>query len=217
MKTCSRCGRPKDLDEFRKDRSRPDGRRNVCKVCYAGEVSAAYKANPGSKLASQTEYRDRNREALRKAERERLAAMSEAEREVVRKRSRDWTRSHPTRVAARVRAYRATETGRLAHAEGNSRRRAQKLQGTLPEKVPAELVQALFAWYGDVCFYCGKGGQLTLDHYVSLKAGGAHALPNLVPSCPRCNSSKRDAEPLAWMLREGLAPRKPDTAGWPDE
>lgn len=33
VKTCSSCGEEKDLEEFHKDRNRPDGRRSACKVC----------------------------------------------------------------------------------------------------------------------------------------------------------------------------------------
>lgn len=33
VKTCSSCNQEKDLEEFHKDRNRPDGRRSACKVC----------------------------------------------------------------------------------------------------------------------------------------------------------------------------------------
>ena len=32
-KTCSSCGAVKKLEEFHKDRNRPDGRRSACKSC----------------------------------------------------------------------------------------------------------------------------------------------------------------------------------------
>jgi hypothetical protein len=32
-KICSSCGVPKSLEDFHKDRNRPDGRRSACKAC----------------------------------------------------------------------------------------------------------------------------------------------------------------------------------------
>ena len=38
-KTCSSCGVVKALDEFHKDRNRPDGRRSACKACRSQKNS----------------------------------------------------------------------------------------------------------------------------------------------------------------------------------
>lgn len=38
-KTCSSCGAVKPLDEFHKDRNRPDGRRSACKACRSQKNS----------------------------------------------------------------------------------------------------------------------------------------------------------------------------------
>lgn len=33
MKTCRKCGYPKPLNQFRKDKKFSDGHRNICEVC----------------------------------------------------------------------------------------------------------------------------------------------------------------------------------------
>lgn len=51
--------------------------------------------------------------------------------------------------------------------------------------------------YGEFCMYCLKPSD-TIDHVVSLKAGGDNEINNLVPACWSCNSSKQDRGLLIW-------------------
>jgi len=53
------------------------------------------------------------------------------------------------------------------------------------------------AWYACRCGYCGVaedqvGGELTIDHFVPVSAGGGEAEENLVYACHRCNLYKGD-------------------------
>jgi len=52
---------------------------------------------------------------------------------------------------------------------------------------------------GDCCYYCGKKGKLTLDHFDPLSKGGAHCVSNFVFACFSCNSRKRDLDPFEFM------------------
>lgn len=52
---------------------------------------------------------------------------------------------------------------------------------------------------GDRCYYCGRKGKLTLDHFVPLAKGGDHCVSNLVFACSSCNSRKRDLDPFEFM------------------
>lgn len=59
------------------------------------------------------------------------------------------------------------------------------------------------------CGYCGVteaavGGQLTVDHYQPLAAGGADDLSNLVYACHRCNLYKGNYWPTPERLAAGL-------------
>lgn len=67
---------------------------------------------------------------------------------------------------------------------------------------------------GDGCFWCGvefaavshTHTSRTIDHVVPLAHRGSNTLANLVLACRRCNSSKGDMPPAAWIaaLRERL-------------
>jgi 5-methylcytosine-specific restriction endonuclease McrA len=48
--------------------------------------------------------------------------------------------------------------------------------------------------YEPVCVYCGIAKAKVVDHVIPRSKGGANDLSNLVPSCHRCNSLKRDKD-----------------------
>ena len=58
----------------------------------------------------------------------------------------------------------------------------------------------------DVCCYCGRQDDLTLDHLVPQFKGGWHSADNLVVACRSCNSSKRALDLLEWMAKRGQFP-----------
>lgn len=63
--------------------------------------------------------------------------------------------------------------------------------------------------YNFRCGYCGvsetdTGGELTVDHYQPIAAGGSEDEANLVYSCFRCNTYKGDFAPTAADLQSGL-------------
>ncbi len=62
--------------------------------------------------------------------------------------------------------------------------------------------------YGYRCGYCGVsetdvGGELTVDHFQPVSAGGDDSDDNLVHACPRCNQYKSDFHPSADDLANG--------------
>lgn len=60
------------------------------------------------------------------------------------------------------------------------------------------------------CVYCGRSTGLVIDHFVPLRNGGTNQPENLVPCCSRCNSSKQDRDPIAWMAAVGVPQRRID-------
>jgi hypothetical protein len=73
MKRCSKCGDEKPPTEFRRDRSRKDGRYPQCKACerrwqqehadYMGEIHRRWQeANRDKKRAQDRRYRERKRQ-----------------------------------------------------------------------------------------------------------------------------------------------------------
>lgn len=59
------------------------------------------------------------------------------------------------------------------------------------------------AWGG--CAYCGAlDTPLQKDCVLPISRGGRYALPNVVPSCRSCNTSKCNTEVTSWMRRKKL-------------
>lgn len=58
------------------------------------------------------------------------------------------------------------------------------------------------------CCYCGSREQLSVDHLIPTKRGGANTGDNLVWACRSCNSSKGAQDVLEWLAAR-LAPRQP--------
>ena len=57
-----------------------------------------------------------------------------------------------------------------------------------------------------VCFYCGQDAN-TVDHVISIKAGGDPVNPeNLVSACRKCNSSKGSRSEGAFLARTRTPP-----------
>ena len=52
---------------------------------------------------------------------------------------------------------------------------------------------AVFAWYGDVCWLCGRAGADSVDHVIPLSWGGSDDLVNLRPAHLRCNQRRGNA------------------------
>jgi len=51
----------------------------------------------------------------------------------------------------------------------------------------------------DVCIYCGKKTELTLEHILPRSRGGPHITDNAVFVCKNCNSSKCDKRLYEWF------------------
>jgi hypothetical protein len=62
------------------------------------------------------------------------------------------------------------------------------------KRLPAEywrVVRAVILERDDyICVYCGSGGELHVDHRLSLSRGGSNGFGNLFTSCGPCNWSK---------------------------
>lgn len=48
------------------------------------------------------------------------------------------------------------------------------------------------------CAYCGKAGEMTIDHVLPISRGGRHCVGNLVPACRSCNFSKGSMTIVEW-------------------
>jgi hypothetical protein len=60
--------------------------------------------------------------------------------------------------------------------------------------------------YPQACCYCGTTEQLSIDHLIPTKRGGADSADNLVWACRPCNSAKGATDVLEWYARKQVFP-----------
>lgn len=70
MKTCSKCGLAKELDEFHRERLGRDGRRCDCRDCHRGPAKERYIRHREQRLAKQGLYYLQHGEQCRKTNKE---------------------------------------------------------------------------------------------------------------------------------------------------
>jgi 5-methylcytosine-specific restriction endonuclease McrA len=95
------------------------------------------------------------------------------------------------------REYRRTEVGLAAKKRRHQKRRALSKQLHSAQWSFSEWSNVL-ARFDNSCAYCGIKSSVELDHFIPVAHGGSNCLGNIVPSCKRCNTSKRDNDPVLW-------------------
>ena len=122
MKTCTKCGDTKALDEFSKKHGAKDGHRSYCKVC-AIKIQRAYREADKVKAAARANaYYEANKERNRARDK----AYRKANKERINARGKAWREANKERVNARIKAWAKSNNG-LRKATW-ARRRAAKLQ-----------------------------------------------------------------------------------------
>lgn len=180
VKTCTKCGEEKPLEEFSIQRRTKDGRQPRCKACFAeyrqtnraaiAERKVIYYAeNRDAILAQAAEYHARPEVKVHTAKRK--AAYYQANRETFIARQAEYYAKNPH-----------------VHWEHGYRVRAREYGFELVIESFTE--DDLIARYGNQCWHCG-GPFEELDHHpVPVAHGGPHILENCKPSCVRCNRAR---------------------------
>jgi 5-methylcytosine-specific restriction endonuclease McrA len=110
---------------------------------------------------------------------------------------------------------------RLKRATGNGVPPSLPSVITESQKKRASRLRALRLRDGSECFYCGvsmESEDITLEHLLSLKDGGATNLANLVLAHRHCNEKAADLPVIAKIkLRESLRSRKSRDVACPVE
>ena len=78
-------------------------------------------------------------------------------------------------------------------------------------------ITSLWLAFDKRCAYCAKPTPLTeiqAEHVTALALGGANNLSNLLPSCPPCNSDKRDLSLQAWAADRERRNLPPVATSW---
>ena len=86
-------------------------------------------------------------------------------------------------------------------------RRRKRRMDRVAHDLDGEQWTALTAAWGG-CAYCGeKDKPLQRDCVLALSRGGRYTLPNIVPACRSCNTSKCNDEVTGWLRRKRLDER----------
>ncbi len=200
LKTCTKCGKTKQADEFYKRCRAKDGLRCQCKACDAAHKKA-YNAEHKEDNAARCK-------AYRATHAEEIAAYCAAHAEEITARSRIYRAEHADKVAAYGRVYCAEHADEVAarmrewrqanpekKAAYKHRRRALQRAATVEDFDIGEV------WERDnyTCVYCGETQNLSVDHIKPLAKGGSHSPDNLCVACISCNSSKRATPLIRWL------------------
>lgn len=197
MRTCTRCGESKPLEDFYCRADNLEGRATECKVCSS---------------ARNIRWREKNEEHCKEYDHTRYANNAEQSKEATRKWNKEnkdkkaanakrWKLLNPEKVKASSinyyekhkkqrqvyeRAWRQANADKLR--ERDHRRRAIKnnADGSFTKKEFSELCIK----HGNICVCCGEEKKMTIDHIVPLSKGGSNSIDNIQPLCLSCNSKK---------------------------
>jgi 5-methylcytosine-specific restriction endonuclease McrA len=97
--------------------------------------------------------------------------------------------------------YKCDPAFRRHECQRNSERKA-KNRGNHTVRLSPNATAARFAQFDNSCAYCGSTNHLIVEHFIPRAKGGPHVLGNILPSCQRCNVSKRDHEPEQWYCSQ---------------
>ena len=101
MKTCTKCGETKPLDDFHRYRSGAGGRRARCRECVAEDKRRHYEENRDKVLESRRRYHEENRDKVR----ERKRRYHEENRDKELERNRRWREDNRDKERERQRRY----------------------------------------------------------------------------------------------------------------
>lgn len=207
-KLCRRCGEVLPLDHFYptnqwRKRTQDYGRRPYCKECCKNENRKYNTENSEAVKAARQEYYQKNRERFIEKHREWTARNREHYNEYVSQYYRNRKINDPgfserLKEKCRVKNRQAyhSDSARRSKMLMNSKRHRARRAGAKIHTLTSEQWLWLKDIYGHRCAYCGKQSErLTMDHIVPVSKGGNHALSNLVPACPHCNSTKNARTP----------------------
>lgn len=104
------------------------------------------------------------------------------------------------RMESRIRYKKNPDKVREANHIDRVKRRGVITSG---KKIPPRFYPRTLERYNHCCAYCGVSvrGKHQWDHVVPISRGGGHSEGNLLPSCAKCNNSKRAAFISEWKRR----------------
>ncbi|MBW0088238.1 HNH endonuclease [Pseudonocardia sp. KRD-184] len=192
-KTCSRCQEPKPIDQFGPSKQTADGLFRYCRPCKRASDNRSYAKHRDRRKPVRHEHYLANRSAYIA----RATAAYHADRNVVKRRAREWAEDNPERrrqirLESQARRY-AIDPERKR--EVWRRRHAAIKRGCSVYPFTSAQLEAKVAYWGARCWMCSAPYD-AIDHVKPLAKQGPHMLANLRPVCTPCNTRKRDRWPL---------------------
>jgi hypothetical protein len=88
MKTCSKCGEPKPLSQFSKDKAQKDGFYGTCKNCVGIKRKEYYQKNRAFEISKNSNWQKQNRKRVNATKKNNVAKLTDCYvREVLTKRT----------------------------------------------------------------------------------------------------------------------------------
>lgn len=204
MKKCSKCLQEKELYDFPKDKSRPDGKYIYCKSCVSNKSKERYyfdldhsrelkreqaKKHRERNIANSKEWYEANKEKVK----ERVKKYRTKNKEWYKDYQKKWVKENPDKVLDKQRRWTKTEKGKQIISQRNHNRKAL-IRGAKGKHSSKEWI-AMKKKHDYTCLHCGKREpeiKLTRDHVVPISKGGNNDILNIQPLCKSCNSKKHD-------------------------
>ena len=190
MKTCTKCGVEKSLDDFHNSKSSSTGKVSQCKECVCERSRKWNAENKERKSETGRKWREKNLEKDRASSaqwrkdnperfKEGKRKAYEKNKEHYIKKNMEWVEANPLKV--REIKWKCSYLSRM---------RKNNLLAVLGVGDEEVTVVGLLDRWGEYCFHCG-GPFECLDHFpIPVKLGGEHSLSNVRPSCMSCNAAR---------------------------
>lgn len=193
MKSCSKCGEERSLDQFHNRTLSIDGKTASCKNCTNSRIRANYAKDPETKKAKTRAYH------LEHSEWSKVALAN-------------WHQKNKQKRLEKVKHRIATEPEfaqyrRQLVAEHERNRRALKAN-TQVNKITIEDYSQIFTEYSHKCWICESTldeRTVVWDHVRPLARGGTHTVDNLRPACNPCNIRKNALYPFTDEMKTRIA------------
>tara|TARA_R110000787_G_scaffold45145_2_gene110125 strand:+ start:141 stop:704 length:564 start_codon:yes stop_codon:yes gene_type:complete len=183
MKTCTKCGESKPLEDFYKAKLGKDGVEASCKDCVSVCKAAYYAANKEKLKARSASYEAANKDR-HNATNARWYAVNKNRKYLT---NAAWAKANPEKTKL-----------------WEMRRRARKADNGENLVTQGEIAAII----AQPCMACDSPAPSTLEHLIPVNRGGAHTIGNLAPLCQSCNSSKHDLLWIEWKHSNRAQARK---------
>ena len=171
-KQCRKCGVPKDLSEFAKNKGTADGHVNICKQCHKAYVALHYQQNKQQYVGKAKRWK---------------ATHLERSRQIGRDHTHRYNEQNRTQVNARKAVCKRNNLPYYTELE--NRRRARKRNAFV---APVDR-RSIYDRDRGTCHICKLPvpfDKMELDHVIPLAKGGEHSPRNVAVAHARCNRKK---------------------------